>query len=59
VSGMLTGIGDEKTIDRKVYLNTKLSVQVIAPKMQERRLIQAMSFIDGILQGGGSQRAKL
>jgi len=50
---------DEKKIDRKAYLNTKLSVQVVAPKMQERRLVQAMSFIDDILQGSRSQQAKL
>lgn len=52
---------DEKTTDRSVYLNTKLSIQVIAPKMQERRLCQAMGFIDGILQrqSPGSERAKL
>ncbi|KAE9370266.1 general amidase-like protein [Stipitochalara longipes BDJ] len=51
---------NETTIDRKLYLNTKLSVQVVAPKLQERRLYQAMSVVDNILQmqsSGG--RAKL
>ena len=50
--------GDEKTIDRKVYLNTTLSVQVVAPKLQERRLYQAMAFIDNVLRNGGT-RSKL
>lgn len=56
---MLNILGDEKTIDRKLYLNTKLSIQVVAPKMQERRLFQAMTLIDDILQGGGTKKAKL
>jgi amidase len=38
--------GSEKTIDRKVYLNTKLSIQVVAPKLQEHRLYRAMEIID-------------
>ncbi|KAG0648965.1 amidase [Hyphodiscus hymeniophilus] len=49
---------DPKTIDRKVYLNTTLSVQVIAPKMQERKLYQAMALIDSIIQSF-SAKAKL
>ncbi|KUJ21697.1 general amidase-like protein [Mollisia scopiformis] len=50
---------DAKTIDRNVYLGTKLSVQVVAPKMQERRLVQAMSLIDEVLQNDRSRQAKL
>ncbi|KAH8767653.1 general amidase-like protein [Hyaloscypha finlandica] len=50
---------DEKTIDRRIYLNTTLSVQVVAPKLQERRLYQAMSLIDSILQMKSIGRAKL
>lgn len=45
-------------IDRNVYLNTKLSVQVVAPKLQERRLYQAMELIDDVLHSV-SERAKL
>jgi amidase len=52
-------LGDEKTIDRKVYLNTKLSVQVVAPKLQERRLYHAMAHIDNVLQNGAVGRPKL
>ncbi|KAH8668255.1 general amidase-like protein [Tricladium varicosporioides] len=43
---------DKKTIHRDVYLNSKLSIQVVAPKLQERRLYQAMALIDGIIQQG-------
>ncbi|KAL2075401.1 hypothetical protein VTL71DRAFT_344 [Oculimacula yallundae] len=51
---------DEKTIDRKVYLDTKLSIQVLAPRQQERRLYQAMEYIDTILRkSNGESRAKL
>ncbi|KAI9873270.1 MAG: hypothetical protein M1830_000606, partial [Pleopsidium flavum] len=37
---------DEKSIDRRVYLDTPLSVQVVAPKLQERRLYRAMEVVD-------------
>lgn len=40
------GIGNKDTIDRNVYLNTKLSIQVVAPKLQERRLYKAMDIIN-------------
>jgi amidase len=54
-------IGDKKTIDRNVYLNTTLSVQVVAPKLQERRLYQAMKLIDDVLETSRQQfqQAKL
>jgi len=52
--------GDEKTMDRKVYMNTTLSIQVVAPKLQERKLYQAMKLIDEVLHGSvGTERAKL
>lgn len=44
--------------DRKVYLNTNLAVQVIAPKLQERRLLQAMAFIDNIVKNNIDVEAK-
>ncbi|CZT41090.1 related to general amidase [Rhynchosporium secalis] len=51
---------DEETINRKIYLETKLSIQVLAPKQQERRLYQAMEYIDNILRKKYSEsRAKL
>ncbi|KAL3424676.1 amidase [Phlyctema vagabunda] len=50
---------DTKTIDRALYLETKLSIQVIAPRLQERRLCQAMALIDEALHGSDLQKAKL
>ncbi|KAJ9656778.1 hypothetical protein H2201_008430 [Coniosporium apollinis] len=46
-------------VDRSVYLNTPLCVQVVAPKMQERRLYQAMEVIDQALKAGASEKARL
>jgi Asp-tRNA(Asn)/Glu-tRNA(Gln) amidotransferase A subunit family amidase len=37
---------NEKTVDRKVYLGTPLSVQVITPRLQDQRLATAMRIID-------------
>lgn len=57
---MATGTKD--TIDRRVYLNTTLSVQVVAPKLQERRLYQAMEIVDSALKAhahGQTESAKL
>ncbi|RDW74999.1 general amidase-like protein [Coleophoma cylindrospora] len=49
-----------KTIDRKLYLDTMLSIQVIAPRLQERRLYQAMEIIDEVIRGKTSlEKAKL
>jgi len=46
-------------LDRRVYLNTTLSIQVIAPKLQERTLYQSMELIDGIIKRDGNKQAKL
>ena len=43
-------IGDTKTTDRSIYLNTSLSIQVIAPRLQERRLFEAMEVIEQVLR---------
>jgi amidase len=40
--------------DRSVYLNTPLCVQVVAPKMQERSLVNAMTIIDEALSDAKS-----
>lgn len=52
-------IGDEKTVDRRVYLDSPLSVQVVTPKLHDYELFQAMEIIDRAVQGGGSPVAKL
>ncbi|EKD19928.1 uncharacterized protein L3040_002391 [Drepanopeziza brunnea f. sp. 'multigermtubi'] len=50
---------DKQTIDRTLYLNTTHSVQIVAPRLQERRLYHAMSYIDRVLQTSGASRANL
>lgn len=53
-------IGDEKTVDRRVYLDSPLSVQVVTPKQHDYELYQAMELIDRAVQGQeGQTPAKL
>jgi amidase len=33
-------------VDKNVYLDTPLCVQVVTPRLQEKRLIEAMKVID-------------
>lgn len=37
-------------VDRKVYLGSPLSVQVVSPRLTERRLVEAMMVIDEALK---------
>ncbi|KAL2823400.1 amidase signature domain-containing protein [Aspergillus cavernicola] len=41
---------DEKTVDRTVYLDSPLSVQVITPKQHDYELFQAMALIDSAIK---------
>ncbi|KAJ5131236.1 uncharacterized protein N7515_007275 [Penicillium bovifimosum] len=51
---------DEKTVDRRVYLGSPLSVQVVTPKQHDHQLFRAMEIIDRAVQGRGvSSSAKL
>jgi amidase len=36
-------------VDKSVYLNTPLCIQVVAPRLQERSLVNAMKIIDEAL----------
>jgi hypothetical protein len=45
--------GDEKTVDRRVYLGSPLSVQVVTPKQHDYQLFQAMEIVDRAVQGQG------
>ncbi|CAE7031818.1 hypothetical protein P3342_006703 [Pyrenophora teres f. teres] len=45
--------------DRSVYLGTPLCVQVVAPRLQEEKLVQAMAAIDDAVRGKGKTTAKL
>lgn len=40
------GAGDEKLVDRRVYLDSPLSVQVITPRLHDYELYTAMGVID-------------
>ncbi|KAJ5167215.1 uncharacterized protein N7482_005996 [Penicillium canariense] len=42
---------NEKTVDRRVYLDSPLSVQVVTPKQRDYELFQAMEIIDRAVQG--------
>ncbi|GKT45170.1 acetamidase [Colletotrichum spaethianum] len=51
---------DEGKIDRKVYLETPLSVQVIVPRLRDEKLIEVMRCVDMACKGkGGNVHAKL
>ncbi|KAI2480474.1 Acetamidase [Pyrenophora tritici-repentis] len=45
--------------DRSVYLGTPLCVQVVAPRLQEEKLVQAMAAIDDAVRGKRTTTAKL
>ncbi|KAI9721777.1 MAG: hypothetical protein M1812_002112 [Candelaria pacifica] len=47
-----------KSINRNVYLGSPLSIQVVAPKLQERRLYQAMDWVNNAIRSK-SPSAKL
>ncbi|KAH8728130.1 amidase signature domain-containing protein [Phaeosphaeriaceae sp. PMI808] len=47
------------TFDRQVYVGTPLCVQVITQKLEEEKLVQAMSLIDDAINGNGHAHAKL
>ncbi|KAJ5574815.1 hypothetical protein N7450_008714 [Penicillium hetheringtonii] len=42
---------NEKTVDRRVYLDSPLSVQVVTPKQHDYQLFQAMEIVDRAVQG--------
>lgn len=48
--------------DRKVYLGSALTIQVVAPRLMERKLVDSMSVLDEALKplrSGGSAKSKL
>jgi hypothetical protein len=49
-------LGNEKTVDRTVYLDSPLSVQVITPRQHDYELYQAMELIDRVIK---TDRSKL
>ncbi len=43
---------DEAKTDRRVYLGTQLSVQIVVPRLEEGRLAQVMSLVEGVARQG-------
>ena len=54
----LTG-GTGTGFDREVYVGTPLCVQVVAPRLEEERLVAAMRAVDEAVKGGRGIAAKL
>ncbi|RAH50283.1 putative general amidase [Aspergillus brunneoviolaceus CBS 621.78] len=50
---------NQKTVDRRVYLGSPLSVQVITPKQHDYELFQAMELIDRVVRGDAQVPAML
>jgi amidase len=46
-------------VDRSIYVGTPLCVQVVAPRLQERKLVEAMAAIDDALKSAKPVAAKL
>ena len=49
-------------VDRKVYLGSVMSLQVVAPRLMERKLVESMTILDDALKegnGGSSRLSKL
>lgn len=44
-------VGDEQIVDRRMYLDTPLSIQVATPKKHDYELFWAMKIIDGAIRG--------
>ncbi|WEW54740.1 hypothetical protein PRK78_000165 [Emydomyces testavorans] len=50
---------NSNTVDRRVYLNSPLSIQVLTPKLHDYDLYHAMDLIDRVLHGSQTASAKL
>ncbi|KAK2000459.1 amidase [Colletotrichum falcatum] len=51
---------DEGKVDRRMYLGTPLSVQVVVPRLRDDKLVEVMGCVDAACKGkGGNAHAKL
>ncbi|KAF9872420.1 amidase [Colletotrichum karsti] len=50
---------DEGKIDRRMYLGTPLSVQVVVPKLQDEKLISVMGWVDDACKASSGIKQKL
>ena len=55
----MNATGDRNTVRREDYLGSPLSVQVVGPKLQERRLWDTMTAIEDIMQSSEKGHSKL
>jgi len=46
-------------VDRKVYLDSSLCIQVVTQKLQERKLMEVMQVLEDVLQRPGGERPRL
>ncbi|KAF4817403.1 Acetamidase [Colletotrichum siamense] len=42
---------DEAKIDRRLYLGTPLSVQIVVPRLQDEKLVEVMGLVDAACKG--------
>ncbi|KFY42611.1 hypothetical protein V495_04429 [Pseudogymnoascus sp. VKM F-4514 (FW-929)] len=56
LDGRTRKLWDRKSVDRRIYLDSALSVQVVAPRLQERRLWQSMDIIDRVVKKKASKQ---
>uniref|UniRef100_L2FRK7 Fatty-acid amide hydrolase n=1 Tax=Colletotrichum fructicola (strain Nara gc5) TaxID=1213859 RepID=L2FRK7_COLFN len=42
---------DETKIDRRLYLGTPLSVQIVVPRLQDEKLVEVMGLVDAACKG--------
>ncbi|KAH8887192.1 amidase [Thozetella sp. PMI_491] len=42
---------DEKTVKRRVYLGTPLSIQVVVPRLEDEKLGKVMALVDAVVKG--------
>jgi len=51
---------DEQKVDRRVYLGTPLSIQVVVPRLEDEKLAHVMATVDlALRRGGPATKAKL
>lgn len=50
---------DEKVTDRRVYLGTPLSVQVVVPRLRDEWLVEMMGVVDRAIKGSAGAKSKL
>lgn len=51
--------GNESTVDRRVYLDSPLSIQVVAPRLHDYELCRAMDIIDRAIRSQAKRESKL